>query len=215
VQPALRDRTNALLDDYRSRAPVLFPAPEAFGPRPWESGQYAVYAVSRNGRPGLLRFSVEERSGEGVWLEIQELSYETKSLWRVLLKRELTTAAEAIPLARRVIVQHDGEAARVYDFESDPSPVVTRMREAMAPLWAGLVATAPAGPASTVSVTAGRFEGAVPTVTTLRVLGVVSEFEGHRHDAVPLNGLTRGTTADGLATIELLEFGEDAASPLF
>jgi hypothetical protein len=66
-----------------------------------------------------------------------------------------------------------------------------------------------------VSVGAGRFEGAADTRATLDVLGVVSEFTGHRHDAVPISGLVDGKTADGKARIELVEFGDDAASPLF
>ncbi|GMU59412.1 MAG: hypothetical protein AMXMBFR34_11750 [Myxococcaceae bacterium] len=215
VQPALRDRTNALLGDYRSRAPGLVPAPATAGPRAWEPGQYVVYAVTREGKPGLLRYAVEERTAEGVWLGIQELSYETKSLWRVLLKRDLTSAEDAVSQARRAIVQPDGQATRIYDFEADSSPVVAKMRESMAPLWAGFLPAQSSGSPSAVNVTAGRFEGATEAKAALHVLGVVSEFRGHRHDAVPLTGLLDGKTSDGKATIELLEYGDDAASPLF
>ncbi|MEW5742754.1 MAG: hypothetical protein AB1938_27810 [Myxococcota bacterium] len=213
VQPALRDRTNALLNDYRSRAPALVPA--AVDPPPWEPGQFVVYAVSRNGKPGLLRYSIDERTPEGVWVGIEELSYETKSLWRVLLKADLTQPAEAITLVRRAIVQPDGGATRIYDFEGDPSPVVARMRESMSQLWAGFLPAPASDEAGAVSVTAGRFEGARGTSVRLHVLGVVSEFKGHRHAAVPITGLLDGKTADGKATIELLEYGFDAAAPLF
>jgi len=215
VQPALRDRTNALLSDYRSRAPARIPQPEAHGPRPWEPGQYVVYAVVRDGAPGLIRYAVEERGPEGVWLGIEELSYTKKSLWRVLLARQPASPAEAVTLARKAIVQADDQGTRIYDFEGDSSAVVAKMREAMAPLWAGFL-PAPAGNTrSTVNAAAGRFEGATETQVTLHVLGVVSDFSGHRHDAVPLTGLVDGKTADQRASIELVEFGEDAASPLF
>jgi hypothetical protein len=179
-------------------------------------GQYVVYAVNRDGRPGLVRYAIEARTAEGVWLGIQELSYDTQTLRRVLLEREPKQAGELVTLARRAIVQAEGTAARVYDFEVDSSPVVAKMREAMSPLWAAfLQAPSLPGEATTVSTAAGRFEGAAPTAVRLEVLGVVSDFTGRRHDAVPISGLVRAATPDETASIELVEFGDDAASPLF
>jgi hypothetical protein len=215
VQPALRDRTNALLNDYHSRAPGPVAQPDTDGPRAWVPGQYAVYAFDRDGSPGLLRYAIEEQTAEGLWLGIEELSYSQKTLWRVLLQRVPANREEVVSLTRRAVVQADGQGTRIYDFEADSSPVVAKMREAMAPLWAGFLATPAGTTRTTISVTAGRFENAAETRATLHVLGVVSELIGHRHDAVPISGLLKGKTADGKATIELVEFGDDAASPLF
>lgn len=214
--PALRDRTNALLTDYQARVPGLVTTPEGAAPRAWEVGQYVVYAVHRDGRPGLVRYAIEERTAEGVWLGIQELSYDTQTLWRVLLKRDPKQAGELVTLARRAIVQAEGNATRIYDFEVDSSPVVAKMREAMSALWTAFfpAPTLPGEPAA-ASTAAGRFEGTAPTSVRLDVLGVVSDFTGRRHDAVPISGLVQAETADKKASIELVEFGDDSASPLF
>lgn len=216
VNPALRDRTNALLADYRSRTAPPVATPDSPGPRAWEVGQYVVYAVKREGRVGLLRYAIEERTQEGVWLGIQELSFDTQRSWRVLLQRDPEQAGELVTLARRAIVSPQGEPTRIYDFEADKSPVVANMREAMAPLWSGFLATpALEGARRTVTTAAGRFDDTAPTRVRLDVLGVVSDFIARRHDAVPINGLVEGHTADQTASFELVELGDDSASPLF
>lgn len=216
VVPALRDRTNALLADYRSRTPAPVAAPETPGQRAWDVGQYVVFSVKREGQVGLVRYAIEERTKEGVWLGVQELSFTTQTSWRVLLQRDPKQAGELVTLARRAIVSPQGEPTRIYDFEVDGNEVVARMREAMEPLWAGFLATpALEGERTTVTTAAGRFDGASPTQVRLLVLGEVSDFIGRRSDAVPINGLIEGHTADDTASIELVEFGDDAASSLF
>lgn len=216
VNPALRDRTNALLADYRGRTPAAIAAPESPGPRAWEVGQYVVFSVKRDGDVGLVRYAVEERTKEGVWLGIQELSFTTQKSWRVLLQRDPTQAGELVTLARRAIVSPQGEPTRIYDFEVDGNEVVAHMREAMEPLWAGFLATPTLdGERTTVTTAAGRFDVTAPTQVRLLVLGEVSDFIGRRSDAVPINGLVVGQTADKTASIDLVEFGDDAASSLF
>lgn len=214
VVPALRDRTNALLRDYRSRAPPDVAA-SAVTPRAWKPGQYVVFSVTRDGEGGLLRYAVDEQTKDGVWISAQELTFRTKSRWRVLLREPLAAPGDAAALARRATVQADGQGTRVYDFEVDRSPVVAQMRDAMAPVWAGLAPPPGGGAASSVQVPAGRFEGARAVTLTLLLAGQVTEVRGQVHDAVPLNALVQARSADGAVTVELVEFGDDDAGTLF
>jgi hypothetical protein len=214
--PALRDRTNALLADYLGRTPAAVAAPTSPGPRPWEVGQYVVFAVRRDGDVGLLRYAIEERTREGVWLEIQELSFSTQTSWRVLLEREPVQAGELVTLVRRAVVSPQGEPARVYDFEMESDAVLAHIREMLKPRWAGFLPTpALAGERTSATTAAGRFEDTAPTRVRLLVLGEVNDFAGRRSDAVPLSGLVVAQTTDRRATIELVEFGDDGAASLF
>ncbi len=216
VDPALRDRTTALLEDYRRRTPPPIAAPQPPTARSWAEGQHVVYSVRRSGRVGLVRVVVDEHGAAGTGLTVEELTFERQARWQVRFSRAPQTPDEARTLARRATLTVNGGATRTLDLEADAGPGVLRQRAPLASLWAfALASTGWSATARDVSTPAGQFAAAVATRAPLPLAEEAIEVDAWRHPAVPLGGLVAGGTPDGAATFELVEFGDDGGAPLF
>jgi len=208
INPVLKDRTDVLIQDFKSRTPKPVKAAKGPIPMPWEEGQYVVLLSTVDGEPTLTRYAVGNASSDGVWLTIEKLGYRTRERTKVLFKKQPTTVTETRTLVRRMKSRTDENPEQSWDFESDADATVALWKDSLvAPLQ--ILAVVPASGSEAVTVPAGKFKGCVDATIQASMAGSELNFNGKASAAVPINGLVRAFSKRRSATVELVEFGFD------
>ncbi len=215
INPKTQALTNELLQQTRQSRQV--DAPSSYNPVQWKAGQWALYKVTQNGKdPSIQKIMIVEQSGDGFWLETEQVDYYGRTLTRVLYTKQPQSADEAVDVLQKILTKQDDGDVQVQDF-SQNNDLVAMMKRTMKHVANGIVAPTDVSdaPKEDVAVPAGLFKQTAKFEGALHLGPVEKRFTGWYHPAVPLNGGVKTVSADGEFTHELLDFGDTGATSNF
>lgn len=195
IRAELRERTDALLMDYRGRSSSeVFVAVDA---GEWEPGEYAVYVSEREGEPALVRFAVDSVTKGSARLRVQYLGYRGRGTYWLHYRLESARVLE------RITVQPDSGP----EYQVDAAAM-----ESEVPVWLAIPLQR-AGGKKTVQTPAGKFEDCFAVTGRTPLEG--APMSGLAHGAVPVLGVVEASSADGMISLRLVELGNDGGGSLF
>lgn len=215
INPKTQALTDELLQQTRQARDVG--APDSWDPKPWRVGQWALYKSTQDGKdPQITRIMVVEQTGDGYWLESEQLDYYGRTLTRTLYARQPRSAEEAIDVLRKIITRQDDAEPVEQDFTED-NQFVAMMKRAMKHVANGVVAPSDAAglPKEDAAVPAGLFRSAAKFQGSIHIGPVEKHFTGWFHPEVPMGGAVKTVDAEGKFVQELLDYGDTGAASLF
>lgn len=215
INPKTQALTNELLQQTRQTREIA--APQSWDPVPWKAGQWALYKVTQDGKePSISRIMIVEQTGDGFWLETEQLDYYGRTLTRTLYARQPQNAEEAIDAVQKILTRQDDGEVQEQDF-SQNNQFVAMMKRSMKHVSNGIVAPTDVSnaPKEDAEVPAGIFRSAARFEGSFHFGPVEKRFTGWYHPAVPLNGGVKTVSADGEFTHELLDYGDTGATSNF
>lgn len=215
INQKMKQTTDTMLAQYAAASQRSEAAPTSYEPMEWEAGQWLLFRTidTRNQQPSITRISVLEKSDQGIWLESETWSYQSHSIAKTLYERIPSTADEAMDVVKKIVTRTDDGQVQEMDF-TQPNPMMDAMKGLMRQYVQGAFAPENInldGKAD-VSVPAGTFIATGQYTSTMSYPGGSTTMTSWYHPAVPINGMVKGTSADGQFVMELLDYGTSGAS---